>query len=167
MSMNVGATFPPNVDSRSNVILCHLPISALPLFEKRENEMSVWGERNSLSAALKLDSSQSEFFDMRKAKPEETLPNSLSEVSFQKHSEISSHITFSKKKNVPFNKWNYVTKLLQGAQAKMGKCLKCNFYIIINSFWQLFGTIRKPCLSTFRIILPFLNSIRILTVMSW
>ena len=40
----------------------------------------------------------------------------------------------------------------------MGIC----FEVQIICFWPLFGTIRKPCPSTFRIILPFLDSIRII-----
>ena len=50
-------------------------------------------------------------------------------------------------------KWHYV--------------LNCNISVIIISFCPLFGIIRKPCLSTFRIILPLCDSFRIIRVMSW
>ena len=49
---------------------------------------------------------------------------------------------------------------------KWENVLKCNFSIIMISFWQLFGTIRKACLSTFRIKLSFLDSTRMFRVMS-
>ena len=69
----------------------------------------------------------------------------------------------------PCSKWNVINlfKTLGSTGCASENVLKCNFSIIIISFWQLFGTIRKPCLSTFRIILSFLDSTRTLRVMSW
>ena len=56
---------------------------------------------------------------------------------------------------------------LQGSHAKVRQWLRWHCTIIIITFWPLIGTVRKPCLSTFRIILPFLDSIRIVGVTLW
>ena len=50
---------------------------------------------------------------------------------------------------------------LQGARTKVRKLLRWHITMITITFWQLFGTIRKACLCTFRKPWSFSNNITI------